>query len=144
MVEVFQSGATLNSCNLKTRLQIKKWKQMGLTTSLSKHICQSCNCWEQRAIFSSGNNQSYHERHFCALLSQHSTQVNLIFTWNTGTCRTWVCQFFVNFGLLCTKWEFFILVVSSSTAWKMSALHSCFQLKLLRQGGCHVVLPCHI
>jgi len=98
-----------NLCNLKRRLEIEKWKQTGLTTSLSKHICQPCSCWEQRATFSSGNDQSYHERHFCALLSQHSTEINLIFTWNTCTCHMWVCHFFVNFGLLCTKWEFFKL-----------------------------------
>ena len=33
-------GATLNSCNLKTRLQIEKLKQMHETTFLSNHNCK--------------------------------------------------------------------------------------------------------
>jgi len=40
-VGVFQNDVTLNSCNLKRRLQIEKLKQTCLTTSLSKHNCQA-------------------------------------------------------------------------------------------------------
>jgi len=73
---------------------------MCLTTSPSKHnhqvrIHRPCSCWEQRAIFLRPTIEPklLQERHFRHLFSQHSTEINPIFTKNTCTCHTWVCQF---------------------------------------------------
>jgi len=85
-VGIFLNGATLNSCNLQIRLQIEKLKQMRLTTSLSYHNCQAsytsaCSCWERRAVFFRPDMgpKLPQEQHYRDLLSQHSTEVNLIF-----------------------------------------------------------------
>jgi len=50
-------GATLNSCNLKTRLQIEKLKQMRLFLTITVRflIRQPCSCWERCAVFSDPN-----------------------------------------------------------------------------------------
>jgi len=53
-----QFGATLNSCNLKPRLQMRKLKQLHLTKirlfltiTARLRIRRPCSCWERRAVF---------------------------------------------------------------------------------------------
>jgi len=67
------NGATLNSCNLKTRLQIEKLIQMHFTASLSSHNCQA----SVAVFFVPKLDQNYHAHLYSAGRQSRGTSVPL-------------------------------------------------------------------
>jgi len=111
---VLQNGATLNSCNLKTKLQIEKlnkyvWLRLFLTITARFCILQPCSCWEQCAIFLFQNWTKLTTKVTLSRFSQpafNRCQPNFYLKYMHVIQE---CVNFVNFGLLSTKWEFFKL-----------------------------------